>query len=149
MILDQIRNHAFYAQGSRLGKVLSYMATVTPETFPEATVELERSDAFVNPVCFTTKPEKECLFEAHRRYADVHFIVEGCEKIIVQDIGAVQLHTPYIDKKDIGFYTCDEGTICVLYPGDFLVCYPQDAHKVAIAPGSPAPVKKLVGKIRI
>ncbi len=149
MILDKIIHHETYHSEPRLDKVLTYMAGVTPETFPAGQVKLDGDLAFVNPVCFETKPEKECLFEAHRRYADVHFIVEGCEKIVVRDIAAVKVHTPYSEEKDIGFYTCDEGTVCVLHPGDFLVCYPQDAHKVAIAPAGPAPVKKLVGKVRV
>ena len=147
MILDKIQNHATYGDNALLSKVLTYMAQC--RELPAEPVKLDGDLAFVNPVCFTTKPESECLFEAHRRYADVHFILEGCEKIVVRDIHDVELHTPYSEEKDIGFYTSDEGTVCVLHPGDFLVCYPQDAHKVAIAPASPAPVKKLVGKVRV
>lgn len=146
MILDKITHRASYSADSRLEKVLAYMAA---GEFPAEQVKLDGDAVFVNPVCFTTKPESECLYEAHRRYADVHFIVEGCEKIIVSDIDAVTVHTPYSEEKDIGFYTCEEGTACVLHPGDFLVCWPQDAHRVAIGPEGPAPVKKLVGKIRV
>ena len=149
MIFDKISNHASYSSEPKLDKVLTYMAGITAENFPTEQAKLDGDLAFVNPVCFETKPESECLYEAHRRYADVHFIVEGCEKIVVSDIDAVTLHTPYSEEKDIGFYTCDEGVTVVLHPGQFLVCYPQDAHKVAIAPDSPAPVKKLVGKVRV
>lgn len=149
MIFDRIENWACYAQEPRLGKVLEYMAGVTRENFPEESVRLDGELAFVNPVTLETKPEKDCIFEAHRRYADVHFTVEGCEKIVVRDIHAVTLHTPYSEKKDIGFYTCEEGVAVVVHPGEFLVCYPQDAHKVAIAPAGPGPVKKLVGKVRV
>lgn len=149
MILDKITNHASYSSEPKLDKVLTYMAGVTADTFPEGQVKLDGDQAFVNPVCFTTKPESECLYEAHRRYADVHFIVEGVERIVVSDIDAVTVHTPYSEEKDIGFHTCDEGTVVTLHPGEFLVCYPQDAHKVAIGPDGPAPVKKLVGKVRV
>ena len=149
MIFGKICHYHSYRGDEKLNKVLSYMAGITPDTFPQEQIKLDGDSVFVNPVCFTTKPESECLYEAHRRYADIHFIVEGCEKIIVSDISAVVEHTSYSDEKDIGFYTCESGAVVVLHPGDFLVCYPQDAHKVAIAPDSPAPVKKLVGKIRV
>ncbi len=149
MILDNIRHSVFYFDSPALAKVLSYMSGISSENYPSESVHLDGENIFVNPVCLQTKPENECLFEAHRRYADVHFIVEGCEKIIVGDIDSVAVVQPFSEEKDIGFYTCESGTACILKPGDFLVCYPQDAHKVAIAIDSPAPVKKLVGKIRV
>ena len=147
MIFDKIQNHQTYRESVLLDKVLTYMATCWE--LPDQPVELSGRDAFVNPVEFTTKPESQCLYEAHQNYADVHFILEGEEKIIVREIHEVKEHTPYSQEKDIGFYTADCGTEFILRPGDFLVCYPQDAHKVAIAPHSPAPVKKLVGKVRV
>ena len=149
MIFDKIENRNTYSYEPKLAKVLAYMEGMTAENFPAEGVKLDGDQAFVNPVCFTSKPEEECIFEAHRKYADVHFVVEGCEKVIVRDINAVKVHTPYSEEKDIGFYTCDEGIAVVIHPGEFLVCYPQDAHKVAIAPDGPAPIKKLVGKVRV
>lgn len=149
MIFDKISNRASYSHEPRLKKVLDYMAEISAESFPEQSVKLEGELAFVNPVSFTTKPEEQCVFEAHRRYADVHYVVEGCEKIVVRDIEAVKTLEEYSPQKDIGFYTCDEGIEIILHPGEFLVCYPQDAHKVGIGPCGPAEIKKLVGKIRI
>lgn len=147
MIFDKIQNRETYSAEPRLRAVLDYLAEV--RELPEGPVELMNRDAFVNPVCLRTKPESQCLYEAHRKYADVHYILEGQEKILVRDVGEVSLYIPYSEEKDIGFYTCDRGTCCILGPGDFLVCYPQDAHKVAIAPDVPGTVKKLVGKIRV
>lgn len=149
MILDNIRHFAIYDDFQALAKVLSYMSGISSENFPDESVHLDGKNIFVNPVCLQTKPENECLYEAHRKYADIHFIVEGCEKIIVSDIDSVTAVQSFNEERDIGFYTCKSGTICILKPGDFLVCYPQDAHKVAIAVDSPAPIKKLVGKIRV
>lgn len=150
MIIDNIRHSAFYSDSPALAKVLLYMSGISKENFPTGPVHLDGDNIFVNPVCLHTKPENECLYEAHRRYADIHFIVEGCEKIIVRDIESLTVVQPYNVEKDIGFYTCESGGIvCILKPGDFLVCYPQDAHKVAIAVDSPSLVKKLVGKIRV
>lgn len=149
MILDRIQYRSFYCENAALNSVLEAMAAVGRDDFPSETILLDGEQAYINPVCFTTKPEAECLFEAHRRYADVHYIVEGCEKIVVSDLSGVAAKHAYNEEKDIGFYTGDQGTACVLHAGDFLVCFPQDAHKVAIAAGAPAPVKKLVGKIRV
>lgn len=149
MILDKIEHRASYRDMPDLTLALDYMVGVAADAMPEATVQLAGDDVFVNPVCFTTKPDEDCLYEAHERYADIHYILEGCEKIIVSDRAQVTEVTAYSAARDIGFYRCDDGVVCVLHPGDFLVCFPQDAHRVAMQVEGPAPVKKLVGKLKM
>lgn len=150
MIFDRIARRACYESDAGLAKVLEYLASAQTAGFPKEGVQLDGDRLFVNPVCFESKPETERLFEAHRKYADVHFIIEGTETIIVKDLDEVENVTPFDEDKDIGFYQAEGGTVCVLHPGDFLVCYAHDAHKPGIATdGRPMSVKKLVGKIRL
>jgi len=149
MILDTIARRSAYAEMGRLSLLLEYLAAVTPERFPADTVELMGRQVFANPVTLTTKPEDACVFEAHRRYADVHYIIEGCEKIVVADVAGATLRGTFDTVSDFGLFDCRGGTACILHPGDFLVCFPHDAHRVAIAPGEPAAVRKLVGKFLI
>lgn len=150
MILDRLENRQSYVQMTGLYALLDWAAALEGGPLPAAPVRLLGDDLFINPVAFFTKPESECLFEAHRRYADVHIVLEGREEIAVNAPEALQSIQPYDDSRDIGFYCGEGGTRCLLRPGDFLVCFPHDAHKVAVAPnGSPAAVKKLVGKIRV
>lgn len=149
MILDKIEHRKTYREQALLYSVLEKMAGITTENFPQERLALCGDKAFINPVTLVTKPESACKFEAHRSYADVHYIVEGVEKIVVSDISGVIALGAFDEKSDIGFYRGQQGTVCVLHPGEFLVCYPQDAHKVAILEQCPAPVKKLVGKILV
>jgi YhcH/YjgK/YiaL family protein len=147
MILDTLAHRSSYRDLPELSLVLEYLAAITPENFPDRRAELLPPRVFVNPSCFVTRPEAECRFEAHRRCADVHCVVEGCERITVADIARTVPQGPFDPERDIGFYDCREGTVCVLRPGDFLVCFPQDAHRVGAAAGEAAPVRKLVAKI--
>lgn len=150
MILDKIEHRASYAALPGLGELLDWLAAQSAAQFPAARTELRGEALYVNPVQLTTKAEEDCFFEAHRLYADVHYILKGCEVIVVEDIAAVRQTSAYEEGRDAGFYTAPGGTRCTLHPGDFLVCFPQDAHKVAVAPAAgPAPVKKLVGKLRL
>lgn len=151
MILDKIENRATYGHDPRLKKVLDYMAQLTLENCPEKNVELDGELVRVCPVTLTTKPERECMYEAHLCAADVHFILEGTEKIRVWDVSGMKVHTPYNKERDICFFADrEDGVDIVLHPGQFLVCYPQDAHMVGIGPdGCYAPVRKVVGKIRL
>ena len=51
--------------------------------------------------------------------------------------------------KDIGFYEgCESGSY-LLKTGDFMVCFPSDAHKVGMMNTVPGMVKKVVVKIRV
>ncbi len=149
MIFDTLQNRDTYKEQRALSQVLECMARQSAAAFPAERIVLDAEHVFVNPVSFVTKPEAECLYEAHRQYADVHCILEGLERIVVSPMDALICVTPYDPETDIGFYTADTGTVFTLHPGDFLVCYPQDGHKVAIAAQGPIPVKKLVGKIRL
>lgn len=149
MILDNIAHRSSYRQMTDLTQVLEYMAEQNVQTMPEVAVQLREGEVFVNPAQFTSKPIEECRFEAHRNFADVHYILEGSETIIVADIAKTTETTPYNKLQDIGFATCTEGVVCTLYPGDFLVCFPQDAHRVGIMQNAPMPVKKLIGKIKV
>lgn len=149
MILDQIAHRASYRDMHELTLALDYMAGVAADAMPETTVQLAGDDVFVNPVRFTTKPDEDCLYEAHELYADIHYILEGCEKIIVSDRAQVTEVTTYSADRDIGFYRCAEGVVCVLHPGQFLVCFPQDVHRVAMQVEGPTAVKKLVGKFKV
>lgn len=149
MIFDSIKNKDNYKESALLYQALNYLAELTPETAPTATVELIPGVLFCNPVSFTSKPESECIYEAHRKYADLHYILEGVEGIATADTDSLEIHTPYSEEKDILFLNGPEDGRYYLKAGQFMVCYPNDAHKVAMCQDTPAPIKKIVFKIAV
>ena len=66
-----------------------------------------------------------------------------------KNVCGLQVKTPFSQEKDIGFYTGQESGRYLLKPGDFMVCYPSDAHKVAMMNEKPETVKKIVVKIKV
>jgi YhcH/YjgK/YiaL family protein len=149
MILDSLDYRSCYAEMPELKKILDAMADIHADAMPRTKIVIDGDRAFINPVQMTTRPFAETKFEAHKRYADVHCVISGTEEIIVNDLSKVKEIETYSEEKDIGFYQGENGTVCILKPGDFLVCFPQDAHRVAIAPSIPDAVIKLVGKIKV
>lgn len=149
MILDSLDNRSFYEDIDGLKEILDVLADIHEDNMPAERLVIDEERSFINPVHLTTKPLSETHFEAHRRYADVHCVVSGTEEIIVSDIHKVKEIQPFSQENDFGLYDGEAGTVCILRPGDFLVCFPQDAHRVAIAPKDPAPVAKLVGKLKV
>lgn len=148
MIFDKITNRENYRDYPELYRVLNYLARLTPDTMPAPNTVLSEKRIFCNPVAFMTKPEEDCKYEAHQKYIDLHYIIKGVEGIATADVTALETDTPYDEGKDIGFYTGKEDGRYFLREGDFMVCYPSDAHKVGMMEQEPQPVEKVVVKIK-
>lgn len=147
MIFDSIKNLDNYKKNNELYDILCYLNSLNE--LPSPNTVLKENSVFCNPVCFTTKPESECIFEAHENFIDLHYIVKGSEKIATADTNSLTPHTPYDANKDIGFYTGKQYGSYILNKCDFMICFPSDAHMVAIAPENPEAVEKIVVKIKV
>ncbi|MBS6503027.1 MAG: YhcH/YjgK/YiaL family protein [Clostridium sp.] len=149
MIIDNIQNIHNYKSFSIIYGILEELAKFNIEDMPNSTIVYEEDKIFANQISLTSKPEYECMFEAHKKYIDVHYILEGIEGISTSSINKLEVQTPYNNEKDIAFYNGDADGTYYLNPGDFMICWPNDAHKVAIMKNSPSKIKKIVCKISI
>ena len=59
---------------------------------------------FCNPVSLTSKPEEACIYEAHKKYIDLHYIVAGREGIATADVKSLTESVSYNAERDIAFY---------------------------------------------
>ena len=149
MIFDSLKNKDNYKQNPALYQALCFLDEPPLGTLPAANISLLPDILFCNPVSLSTRPESECMYEAHRKYIDVHYIISGIEGIATADPAVLTETAPYSEEKDIAFYSGRESGRYYLCPGQFMVCYPSDAHKVAIALEHPDPVNKIVFKIKV
>ena len=63
--------------------------------------------------------------------------------------GNVTIDEPYIEEKDITFYTFDGGDYRLATPANFLVFFPEDMHRPSISTGDSVMVKKVVVKVKV
>ncbi|WNS41155.1 YhcH/YjgK/YiaL family protein [Paenibacillus sp. MMS20-IR301] len=99
---------------------------------------------------YTTKPAGECFWEAHRIYLDLHYILEGTERIGYTTTGELKVRDAYSAEKDAIFFTGELKSAITAGPGTLVVCYPQDGHMTGIeAGGGPEAVRKVVMKIKL
>ena len=148
MIFDSLKNKENYKHFPALYQALNYLDSLPDLELPAPRVVLNEDKLFCNLVTFISKPEDQCLYEAHRNYIDLHFIVSGTERIATSDIRSLTSEIPYAPEKDIEFLQGDADGCYELKPGQFMVCFPCDAHKVAMMTDHPAEVKKIVFKIK-
>lgn len=149
MIFDLLENAGTYQGLPAVYRALQYLQTLDPAALPESRVEIDGDRIFANTVRLTSKPLESCVFEAHRRYIDIHYIVSGVEGIGVASVDALAPLEPFNQEKDIGFYEGAHHSLTFLHPGEFMVCWPEDAHKVAIAQNAAAPIVKMVVKVAV
>jgi len=102
---------------------------------------------FVNVFEYNSKKQEEATWEAHRKYADVQFMLRGEELMEYADISHLQL-APYIEERD--FIACEgpaEKTVPMNVNTGYII-FPEDGHKPGISPdGSCAFVKRACAKI--
>lgn len=104
---------------------------------------------FVNIVEYQTRKPEERFWEAHKAYLDVHVPIRGTEQIDLNFLSALACGE-YQPQGDFQPAEGEKNASVVLQPGDFLVCYPEDAHRTAVMAGeNPETVRKAIFKVRI
>ena len=122
------------------------------QTFDSSDYSVGRHDIDENLFFFLnryeTKDEKDCVWEAHRKYLDIHYILEGQEHIAIDHIKRQIIIEDYDADKDAVFLEGKVHTLVTMSPGDVMICYPEDSHKVGISTEERQIVKKIVLKVK-
>ena len=91
---------------------------------------------------------EEGFFEAHRRYLDIHIMLSGSERVDVSRPDELTL-TDAQEQNDFYAYQGGAWHSTVLCPGEFMVVFPGDAHRIKLQTGRPETVSKAVFKVLI
>ena len=124
---------------------------ITPEFFAalgDERVEILPRKVWCTRYTYDTIPEEVNFFEAHEKFLDIHVMLQGSEGVQIAPPAAL---TPAEGKPEKDFYAYhgQPWQTLVLSPGDFLVVWPNDAHKIKMQLGGPETVTKAVFKVRI
>ena len=111
-------------------------------------VELKGDLVYCTRFTYETIPQEESFFEAHRRYLDIHIMVEGEERVDVNRPEDLKL-TDAQEGNDFYAYQGESWHSTVLKPGEFLVVFPGDAHRIKVQVDGPKTVSKAVFKVSI
>lgn len=131
-------------------KGYEFLRTADLKALPLGRVEIDGDEVFANVQEYTTMAADTCKFEAHDRYFDIQYVVEGQEQFgYVKRAGLVE-EAPYDKESDLVFYQdpAECGSV-LLTAGDCAVVPPEDAHKPRCIAGTPCKVRKIVLKVRV
>ncbi len=110
--------------------------------------EIDGDRLFVNIVEYPTVTAEERFWEAHKNYLDIHLMLDGKEQIDLNFIQNMELKE-FVPQDDFLPMEGEKNSSVILRNGDFLICYPSDGHRTAVAAGESQNIKKAIFKVRI
>jgi len=163
MILDTIDNaHLYFGLGARIEAALRFLWQ--RETFDLKPAELGGAASLRHPIegdaifaliqRYNTKLPAGAFWEAHRKYIDVQYVVEGVEMMGWSNLADMRVTQEYDAEKDYTILeSCKdrESTNFLRVPaGSFAIFMPHDAHMPGLmADGAVSMVKKIVVKVSV
>ena len=154
MIVSAINDAQFdAATAARLARALEWIGQTDMAGLENGRHEVEGDEIFANVMEVTTMCPDDKLFESHRRYLDVHYVIEGEELVGVAPVGECPVTQEYSEADDFAAHTDPANlarvTWALLRAGELCVTPPADAHKPACAAGEPAPLRKACVKVLV
>ena len=116
-----------------------------------STASLGRHDitpaTYANVQEYTSKTEN--FYEAHKLYIDLQVVISGRENIFVAPLDKASGITKEYDAQSdcVLFAGASSGKAVLADPENWVVLFPNEAHKPGMAIDAPAPVRKVVVKI--
>lgn len=147
MIVDRLENYKSYrGVHEHFSKVFAIFEKIATGTITDKTV-LEEGNVWVNAPAVVVETDEEKLYEAHRDFIDIHYIVSGSEQFGIINIENLSVVKEYNQADDYSLLSGD--VECVrLKKGDFCVVFPQDAHIPAYQKVGNEELVRVVAKIR-
>ena len=155
MIKDKLENAKIYfGISENLKKGFEWLISQDLENKKPQKYYIDGDKIYANIQEYQTK--NEAKYEAHRKYIDIQYVIRGSELVGVADREYCAKMssdiTPYNEDSDIEFFDCDFADEWQsLNAGEFLVLFPNDAHKPSVSPQKTLSntVKKVVVKVSV
>lgn len=149
MIFGNIQNLGEYPfLEEQIKECFNYAKEHDLMSYEKGSHEIDGDRLFVNVVEYTTTTAEERFWEAHRQYLDLHLMLRGTEQINLNFIQNMDVKE-FVEKDDFLPMDGEKNSSVILRDGDFLICYPSDGHRTAVAVDGPETIKKAIFKIRI
>ncbi|MEW6751963.1 MAG: YhcH/YjgK/YiaL family protein [Candidatus Latescibacterota bacterium] len=148
MIVDRLENAAlYYGLSPRLERALRYLQVMDPATVAPGRREIAGEQIFALVQEYDSKRPEQGIWEAHRRYLDVQYVIAGAERMGYAPVSSLRTVEENPEKDFVKLE--GEGSFVLLPAGSFAILMPQDAHMPGMAVDQPQRVKKVVVKVLV
>lgn len=89
---------------------------------------------------------EEFFFEAHKEYADLHYVIEGTQRMLIGDTSQMEF-VSYTEEKDFVKVVGEHQVEILQTAGSAIAVFPEDAHTLDPEYLPTEAVKKIIFKI--
>ena len=145
------RNFAIYYHKNprHWQQAFQFLRTANLKELPLGKQELEGEHLFINVQEYYGKQKPDALYESHKKYVDIQYVIEGEEIMGLTTLDKVAVKEPYSEEKDIAFYDFEGGRFLKATPENFFLFFPEDVHRPSITTGDSILIKKIVVKVMV
>lgn len=130
MIVANLTNkQEYYGIHPELDKALDCLTLEFLENASTEKTLLDGENLFVTKFHLETVPVEQTFFEAHKKYLDIQIVTQGMERVEIAHPDGLTLTE---EKGDFYGYTGQADQSVILKPGNFLVVFPGDAHRLRL-----------------
>ena len=117
------------------------------DRLPEGRIEIAGENLYAMVSKPTTHLREEAKLEAHRKYIDIHYLINGVEQIGWKSRTQCQKREGQYDAaKDFELFADKPDAYVDVHPGAFAIFFPDDAHAPLIGRGQ---LHKVVVKLAL
>ena len=134
MIFDRLENATQYRPlGTNLAAALDYLRRTDFSQVPAGRHDVDGDRVFAIVQRYRPKSLAQIVWEAHRQYIDVQYLVAGMERMGYVPLGdGLTVRQPYDAEKDAILFDAD-GQLFVVSAGQFVIFAPNDVHAPGLA----------------
>ena len=149
MIIDKLDNGTYYyGIGTRMQKALDYLKNTNLADLEPGKYQIENYEIYAMVFEYETKSIEGVLWEAHKQYIDIQYMIKGSEKMGYTNAENIVTTVEYDREKDILFGTAS-GDFLTVKEGIFVIFTPQDGHMPSISIEKSEKVKRAVVKVLV
>lgn len=148
MIVDSLQNsERIEALHPLFKKAFDYMKCTDFAQMKDGKIETDDPRLYFKIENIRGKDPQDATLETHQKYIDIQLPIVGVESIGWKAGDELMIISEaYCDEKDVTFYHDFPTAYTKLYPGQFAVYFPEDAHAPGIGQGD---IRKVVAKIAV
>lgn len=148
MIVDSLQNtERIEVLHPLFKKAFDYMKNTDFTRIKDGKIETDDPRLYFTVVNIRGKDPHDATLETHQKYIDIQAPIIGVESIGWKAGDELMIISePYNEEKDIMFYHDFPTTYTKLYPGQFAIYFPEDAHAPGIGQGD---IRKIIAKIAV
>ena len=149
MVYDKLENRARYIGAHPgFGKAFAFIEEALAQNYEPGIYEIDGENLFAKVQSYETRSEG--YLEVHKKYIDIQFLAEGEEKVFYANRGDLEAVAPYDEKEDALFLKDATQMLEFAFrKGEFVIFFPEDAHKPSMDMDCKKQAKKIVLKVRV